>query len=76
MQLHQPLGERQAQAGALKLAIELAVDLAERRQRRRNVFGRDADTAVAHLDHHTACGIGAHLDGDAVAGGRELHRVR
>src|SRR3546814_2681354 len=48
--LDQCLGERQAETGALVLAVQGAVDLPELAQGRRNVLVRHADAVVAHLE--------------------------
>ncbi len=50
VQLHERLGDRQAEAGALAPARAAGVDLAERRQRHRDLFLGHADAGVAHDD--------------------------
>src|SRR3546814_13573997 len=49
-QLHEAIGQRQAEPGALELAAETAVDLLEGREGTRDVLGGDADAGVAHLE--------------------------
>src|SRR3546814_12219394 len=54
MQLHEAIGQRQAEPGALELAAETAVDLLEGREGTRDVLGGDADAGVAHLANEAA----------------------
>src|SRR3546814_8605143 len=54
MQLHEAIGQRQAEPGALELAAETAVDLLEGREGTRDVLGGDADAGVAHLENEAA----------------------
>src|SRR3546814_5542257 len=60
--LDQCLGERQAEARALVLAVQRAVDLPELAQGRRNVLVRHADAVVAHLEDVAV--IGAAVDAE------------
>src|SRR3546814_13071420 len=50
MQIDQRLRQRQAQAGALGLAVQRLVHLAEGRHHLVEVLGRDADAGVRYLD--------------------------
>ncbi len=70
MLFDESLGQRQAETGALALAIQVTVDLAETRERLGDVFGRDANAGIDDLEHvaavhstpgpepHLAAGIG------------------
>ncbi len=75
MQLDQALDHGEAEAGALELPVDAAVQLLEGAKQPQLVRGRDADARVDdgefHLLVHTR-----HVDADGAALGRELHRVR
>ncbi len=54
VQFDEGLGERKAETGALVLAVQIAVDLAETRERLGNVLRRDADAGIDDLEHVAA----------------------
>ena len=71
MQVGEGLGRGQAEPGPLVFTIEVAVDLAERRQRLGNVIERHADARVGNLEHMAVLGSDGHLANSR----RELDRV-
>jgi hypothetical protein len=74
VQLHELLGQRQAESRALLLASVLAPHLAELLEDGRLVLGRDADPRVADGDRDGAVGRrGGEADPATLRG--ELHRV-
>ena len=74
VELDQPAGERQPQAGALALAGGLALDLEELGEDQLLVLGGDADPGVADLHHQLGVG-GAGVHPHLAARGGELDRV-
>ena len=75
MRLRQPLGDRQAEAGARHLPRKPAIDLLEGLQRAGDVFHPHADAAVAHRDLRPAVIDQPGRDLYLAAGRGELHRV-
>src|SRR3546814_4295983 len=75
MQLHEAIGQRQAEPGALELAAETAVDLLEGREGTRDVLGGDADAGVAHLENEAAVAGAARGQRNTAAFRRELDGV-
>src|SRR3546814_6388149 len=64
-----------AEARALVLAVQRAVDLPELAQGRRNVLARHADAVVAHLEDVAVLGAAVDAEADPAAGGGELDGV-
>jgi len=57
MQLRQRLRQREPEPGAFVLAVEAAVDLAERHHRLVHCLGRDADAGVGDGDRQAATSL-------------------
>ena len=75
MQLDQRLGQRQAEARALVALAQRVLDLAEGRERHRDVLERHADTVVGDLEHEPGVRARPGRDLDRAAGRGELDRV-
>ena len=71
----QGLGQWQAKARPLVLAAEIAVDLAELRQRLWNVFRRDANSRVHDLEHEATVGAAPRPHRDLTTSIGELDRI-
>src|SRR5262249_57063317 len=70
VQLHELLGQRQSEPGALLFAGIIPPDLAELLEDRRLVFGRNADACVADRDRDDALGrCGGDADPASLRGG-------
>ena len=75
MHFSERFGQRQAKTGAFKATGELAFDLAEGRQRARNILRRDTDAGVAHGDPTAHYRIPRDRERDGAARRRELHGI-
>src|SRR6185312_4705812 len=76
MQLDEPLGEGQAETGALAAPVERAVDLLERLQHFRDIARGNADAGIDDTDGEATGGVDLGIDRDAAAGFGELDAVR
>ena len=76
MQLDEGLGQGQTEPGPLIPTIEVAVDLAEWRQRLGNVIEGNADSGVGNLEHVAVFRVGPNSYGHHPTCRRELDRIR
>src|SRR5579864_387214 len=74
VQLGERLGERQAEPSALVAPVEAAVELAEGRERRRDVLPAHADPSVGDRDRQPTLGGVADGDANAATRRREFNR--
>ena len=76
MKFDQGLGQRQAKAGPLVLAAELAVDLLEGGKRLRNVLRRNPNARIGDLKHMTTVRVEPGSYGDFSPDWRKLDSIR
>ena len=75
MQLGEGLGQRQAEPGALVFAVEVAVQLGERRQRLGYVGEGNANTRIDDLEDIATVHVAPDFDRHLAIPRRELDRV-
>ena len=76
LRFHQPLGQCQPEARALAVFGSAAIELLEFGEELVDVFGRDAGTAVTHLDAKVPLVGSQHTHAHIAGVGAELQRVR